>query len=137
MISPIEVQLLKVGGQQSPQEVCGQLLEKDQHYATILSIIKYFSRIQNMDFVEKIVAILGLNPFSPDVSNGVDKGLPSSSSPSVTATATTTTKSTTSSSSSLSSSLSSVTSAATTTTLSGRVLKNKSIEWYFILRTQL
>ena len=137
MISPIEVQLLKVGGQQSPQEVGGQLLEKDQHYATILSIIKYFSRIQNMDFVEKIVAILGLNPFSPDVSNGVDKGLPSSSSPSATATATTTTTSTTSSSSSLSSSLSSVTSAATTTTLSGRVLKNKSIEWYFILRTEL
>ena len=127
MISPIEVQLLKVGGQQSPQEVGGQLLEKDQHYATILSIIKYFSRIQNMDFVEKIVAIFGLNPFSPDVSNGVDKGLPSSSSPSATATATTTTTSTTSSSS-LSSSLSSVTSAATTTTLSGRILKNKPIE---------
>ena len=115
MISPIEVQLLKVGGQQSPQEVGGQLLEKDQHYATILSIIKYFSRIQNMDFVEKIVAILGLNPFSPDVSNGVDKGLPSSSSPSATT-------------SSLSSSLSSVTSVATTTTLSGRILKNKPIE---------
>jgi hypothetical protein len=132
MISPIEVQLLKVGGQQSPHEVGGQLLEKDQHYATILSIIKYFSRIQNMDFVEKIVAILGLNPFSPDVSNGVDKGLPSSSSPSATATATTTTTS------SPSSSLSSVTSAATTTTtLSGRILKNKSIEWYFILRTEL